>query len=125
MKLIKKYGGTAIIGALSGIINGLLGAGGGIIIAFYLSRILTSEQKQENGVFANTLATMLPISAVSFSMYLFRGYFKPEASLLYLLPIAIAGGFAGAFLLTKLKTKAVKIIFAFLVTISGLLMIFK
>lgn len=125
MKFIKKYWFTLLIGALSGTINGLLGAGGGIIITYYLSKNLSDEQKSENGVFANAVATMLPVSAISLAFYLLKGYIKLDEKLISLLPAAIVGGIAGAFLLTKLKLKTVKIIFAILVTISGFMMIIK
>jgi uncharacterized membrane protein YfcA len=113
------------MGALAGTVNGLLGAGGGIIITYFLSRILTKDQKNENGVFANAVATMLPISIVSLLIYITKGYIKVNASLLTLVPSALIGGILGAFLLTKLHLKTVKIIFSFLVVISGIMMILK
>lgn len=125
MKKIKKYSICASVGALAGAVNGLLGAGGGIIITYYLAHALTSEQKKENGVFANAVATMLPISIVSLSLYLFKGYIKINSELLSIFPLAIIGGILGAFLLTKLKIGLVKIIFAILVTVSGALMILR
>jgi uncharacterized membrane protein YfcA len=125
MNFIKKNYIPVGIGALAGAVNGLLGAGGGIIITYYLAHALNEEQKSENGVFANAVATMLPISVVSLVLYLLRGYIKVDNGLLSLFPSAIIGGVIGAFLLTKLKLKTVKLIFAFLVTLSGLFMIFK
>ena len=125
MSFFKKYRNHLLIGALAGTINGLLGAGGGIIITFFLSRTLSDEQKSENGVFANAVATMLPISAISLAAYLLKGAIKPNASIFSLVPIGLVGGFAGAFLLTKLNLKIVKIIFSLLVVISGAMMIFK
>ena len=68
---------------------------------------------------------MLPISAVSLFLYFFKGYISFDGSLLVLLPSALIGGITGAFLLTKLKLKTVKTIFAILVTVSGFMMIFK
>lgn len=125
MNFIKKNRVPLGIGALAGAVNGLLGAGGGIIITYYLAHELNDEQKSENGVFANAVATMLPISVVSLVLYLLRGYIRVDDGLLSLLPSAIIGGIIGAFLLTKLKLKTVKLIFAFLVTLSGFFMIFK
>lgn len=125
MKFIKKHGFSALIGAISGTVNGLLGAGGGIIITYFLSHKLTEGEKRENGVFANAVATMLPISIVSLLLYFFKGYISLNQDLLSLFPSAIIGGILGAFLLTKLKLQAVKVIFAFLVTISGFLLLLK
>lgn len=125
MKFIKKYSPTLLIGAVAGTVNGLLGAGGGIIITYYLSYVLNNDQKSENGVFANAVATMLPISAVSLAIYLFKGYIKINSALLSFLPSAIIGGIAGAFLLTKLKFKTIKTVFAILVTISGIMMVLR
>lgn len=125
MKFVKKYGICASIGALSGLVNGLLGAGGGIIITYYLSRNLSDKEKSKNGVFANAVATMLPISAVSLLLYFLKGYISYSNSLLSLFPSALIGGIIGAFLLSKLNLKVVKLIFSILVTISGAMMIFK
>lgn len=125
MKFVKKYGLCASIGALSGLINGLLGAGGGIIVTYYLSHTLSNEEKCQNGVFANAVATMLPISIASLLLYAFRGYISLNSSLFSLLPSALIGGILGAFLLTKLKLKIVKLIFSVLVTVSGAIMIFR
>lgn len=125
MIFIKRYGRDILIGALAGFVNGLLGAGGGIIVTYYLSRALTDKQKEENGVFANAVATMLPVSVFSFSLYCFKGIFKPDIAFFSLLPQALIGGVLGAFLLTKIKFKWVKIIFSALVIVSGFMMIFR
>ncbi len=125
MFFLKRYGRHAIIGALAGFINGLLGAGGGIIVTYYLSRTLTGEQREQNGVFANAVATMLPVSVFSLALYYFKGLFSFDSGFLSLLPQALIGGVLGAFLLTKIKFKWVKIIFSVLVVVSGFMMIFR
>ena len=125
MKFVKKYGICLLVGALAGTLNGVLGAGGGIIITYFLSHLLTEDQKRENGVFANAVATMLPISAVSLFLYFSKGYIQMDNTLFYIIPSALIGGILGAFLLTKLKLKTVKNVFSFLVIISGFLMILK
>ena len=125
MTFFKKYYPHFLIGALAGGINGLLGAGGGIPVTYFLSAKLSSEEKKENGVFANAVATMLPLSVISLAIYLIKGSFKLDASLLSIIPSAIIGGCLGAFLLTRLHLKTVKIIFSLLVTLSGIMMILK
>ena len=123
MKKAKEQLPTLLTGALAGLVNGFLGAGGGIIVTYFLSSHLDSEDKNE--IFSNAVATMLPISIFSFLLYLARGYFPLDASMLSLLPAAALGGALGAYLLTKLKFKLVKVAFAILVIISGISMIFR
>jgi uncharacterized membrane protein YfcA len=98
----------------------LLGAGGGIIVTFFLTKKLN---KDGNTVFANAVATMLPISVLSFTLYLMNGYFSFDKGFLTLLAPAILGGLLGAFLLTKLKFRLLKIAFSLLVIVSGFMMI--
>ena len=125
MKKFKRYVPLLLVGAGAGFINGLLGAGGGIIVTFFLSNAFSDEQKSGNGVFANAVATMLPISVVSLILYFSRGYLKFDFALAVLLPSALIGGILGAFLLTRLKIKAVKILFSILVIVSGFIMLVR
>ncbi len=125
MIFLKRHGKDIGVGMLAGFINGLLGAGGGIIVTYYLTRTLNDEQKSENGVFANAVATMLPVSVFSFAIYLTKGLFKFDSAFSTLLPQALIGGVLGAFLLTKIQFKWVKIIFSTLVIVSGFMMIFR
>lgn len=125
MDFFKRYRLHLLIGVLAGATNGLLGAGGGIIVTYFLSHALSDEQKQGNGVFANAVATMLPLSALSLLIYFFNGYISFDMSLISIFPSALIGGFLGAFLLTKLHLKIVKTVFSILVIICGAMMIFK
>ena len=125
MSFFKKYSPHILIGSIAGAINGILGAGGGIIVTYFLSHALSNEEKRENGVFVNAIATMLPLSILSFAVYLLKGYIQLDTSFLTLLPTALIGGVLGAFLLTKLHLKIVKTIFSILVIICGTMMIIK
>ena len=125
MTFLKKYWLFILIGLLAGATNGILGAGGGIIVTYFLSHSLTDEQRKENGVFANAVATMLPLSALSLCIYLVKGYITLDNTFFTLVPSALIGGIIGAFLLTKLHLRVVKIIFSTLVIICGVMMIFK
>ena len=125
MTFLKKYWLFILIGLLAGAANGILGAGGGIIVTYFLSHSLTDEQRKENGVFANAVATMLPLSALSLCIYLTKGYITLDNTFFTLVPSALIGGIIGAFLLTKLHLRVVKIIFSTLVIICGVMMIFK
>lgn len=129
MKFIKKYGAPISLGALSGFVNGLLGAGGGVIATYYLaSKMAKKEKKGENSgtdIFANAVATMLPISAVSLAIYLAGGYRDVGVPLAATAVCAAAGGALGSYLLTRIGTKVLKIAFSLLVAISGVMMIFR
>ena len=110
-------------GVVSGFINGLLGAGGGIIIVFLLSRLL-KEHSDHRDVFANALCVMLPVSVVSCVVYVTRGTVSFDAFPPLVIP-AISGGIIGGILLCKINTGALKKLFAVLVVISGMILIFK
>ena len=124
MKNIKNVSVILGIGFLSGIINGLLGAGGGILITYFLSYLLKDQETEKNDIFAHALLTMLPISAVSFVIYIIQGYVSLEASLAYLIIPAILGGVCGAYLLKKINFRIVKLLFTALVIYSGFTMLF-
>lgn len=125
MLFIKKHKWHAIIGAISGFINGLLGAGGGIIVTYFLSKTLSESEKQNGGVFANAVATMLPISVSSFALYMLKGYFSFDEGFLHLILPGILGGVLGAFLLSRVRSSLLKLAFSLLVIVSGISMIFR
>lgn len=112
------------VGLVAGVINGLLGAGGGILITYFLSYLLRDQDTEKNDIFAHALLTMLPISAVSFTVYLLRGYVKLDMSLVYLILPSALGGLLGAYLLKRIKFKIVRLLFVGLVIYSGFTMLF-
>lgn len=123
----------AAAGFAAGILNGLLGAAGGILLVAVLpylppiasdasSRMFDSLSDRRD-VLATVLCVMLPTSAVSFALYLFRGIRPPTSTLLNLILPAALGGLLGAFLLDKIPRAALKRIFALVVVISGLRML--
>lgn len=121
MNFIKKRGASVAIGAVGGLMNGLLGAGGGIVIVFYLSRVLGARERNE--VFANALAVMLPISLVSLGYYLLSGYAALGGLAVRLVPVAVIGGAIGSFLLVRVKFRFLSGVFSLLVVVSGLIMV--
>ena len=110
-------------GLLAGFTNGLLGAGGGIIIVYLLSALFR-EKVSSRDVFANSLCVMFPLSLVSCAFYFFRGGIDISSMGLLLLP-ALAGGVIGGFALPRIKTRVVKKIFSLLVAISGVILALK
>ena len=112
------------IGLIAGVTNGLLGAGGGTVVVYGLGRVLDGEIEDANDVFSTALCVMLPISAVSCLIYATKGHISTDGFGLFALP-AIIGGAVGGFLLGKIKSDAIKKIFAVLVIISGILLIVR
>lgn len=114
-----------ISGIAAGIVNGLLGAGGGVIVVFALAAY--SKEKGEESIrdsFATTVACVLPMSIISAASY--ASTLKADISGFssFMLP-AVAGGIIGAVLTDKINTKTLKMIFALLTIIAGINMILR
>ena len=114
-----------ILGGLAaGFVNGLLGAGGGIIVIYVLTRTFGEEIAKKNAVFGYALCVMLPISVLTCALYASRGYMSPEGFGVFAIP-ALLGGFLGGVLLGRLDTAFLKKSFAGLVIISGIIMMVR
>ena len=109
---------TAFTGFSGGIVNGLLGTGGGILLLLSLRR---SARAQD--AFASALVCILPLSLLSVWLYCENGTADPglmfsHQTLPYLLG-AIPGGMLGAYLLDRMKLSVVQYLFAALLLFSG------
>ncbi len=113
-----------VIGFLAGISNGLMGAGGGIILVYGMNYVLRDSIADKKDIFANALCVMLPVSAVSCICYAIWGNLQINGLALYSLP-AVLGGALGGVLLGRIKTDSLKKIFAALVIYSGIILIIR
>ena len=113
-----------LAGLAAGVINGLLSAGGGIVVVIAMSRLLGDTLENKNDIFANALCVMLPLSLFSCMIYALDGDLVTQGFGVFALP-AIIGGAAGGALLGKLRAAFVKKLFAALVIISGMLLIVR
>lgn len=123
------------VGFGAGLINGLLGAAGGILLVAVLPALPSPPPPLSGGnpfsrpgadrrdLLTTALAVMLPISAVSAIRY-WRAGIRPDVTLLVslLLPVAV-GGFLGAVLLERTPQTLLRRIFAAVVLVSGLKML--
>lgn len=109
----------------AGTVNGLLGAGGGVIM-LYLVRAMLGEREDgeaaQKDAFASVIAIILPVSAISSLSYAARGSFDLGELRILLIP-ALVGGVIGAYLTDRLSARLIRWIFALLVIISGIRMV--
>ena len=110
------------VGFSAGLINGLLGAGGGILIVFGLNKLSTSSSWDKHSVFATALAVILPLSLLTVFQYLKRGSLDAQGLGVLILP-AIAGGALGGSLLRRLSSRFLSRLFAVIVLASGVVLV--
>lgn len=111
---------AVISGSLAGLVNGLFGGGGGMIIVPMLIKLLKHNPKQAH---ATAIMIILPLSLVSGLFYAAFG----NLNLSICIPVTIGvvcGGILGAFLLSKLSSKWLIIIFAIVMAAAGVKMLF-
>ena len=112
------------LGFFAGLLNGLLGAGGGIILVRGAEKILPRKYHEGRDVFANALCVMLPISAVSAIAYVMRGSVHGLEFSPFIMP-AVIGGIGGGLLLAVIDTRLLRLIFSALVVWSGITMLLR
>ena len=121
MKILNKQNLlTALSGISIGIVNGLLGAGGGMIAVPLLKKIGFS-QKQAH---ANAIAIILPITVLSAFLYLFNGYVTLKDALIYM-PTGLLGAVLGTYFLKKISPLWLKRIFGGFMIYAGVRLLLK
>lgn len=98
----------------AGLLNGLLGAGGGILVVTLLSH-LGLETRQSH---ATSLAVILPLTFLSLIIYAYHGNLPWLMALPFILP-ALVGSATGAFLLKRINPIWLKLIFSVLILYSS------
>lgn len=118
---MKRKGIIKNCGALvAGVVNGLLGTGAGTVL------FLTHSDKDTQQKYTQSLMVVL-VGVYSLVGIILRGIDTSKIKVLdvvYLLAGGIAGSFVGALLLSKMKGKYIRLIFAVLLIISGVRMLF-
>lgn len=115
MKIKKWMGG---IGA--GLVNGLLGAGGGMIAVPYLR----SRGVETRSAHATSVALIAPMSLLSAVLYLYGGKVSLGDALIYL-PAGAVGAFIGALLLKKISPSLLRRIFGAFAVWAGVRLLTK
>ncbi len=105
-----------LLGGLgAGIINGLLGAGGGMVVVPLLSALGVQGKKSH----ATALMVIVPLSLVSAVLYLAEGRVTLADALPWL-PGSLLGAYLGSRLLPKISTGWLKLCFGGLMLWGGL-----
>ncbi len=86
--------GITIAGSLAGAVNGLFGAGGGMVLVPLLTLLTDLD---EDSIFPSSIAIILPICLVSLTVTAFTIGLSWGSALPYLIGSAIGGVLAGFF----------------------------
>ncbi len=108
----------ALAGLFIGVVNGIFGAGGGMLAVPALSFICGFDDKHSH---ATAIAVILPLCLVSTIVYALRGSFE----LAIVAPTVVGvvlGGIAGALLLKKLSNDVISFLFYGLMLFAGIKM---
>lgn len=123
---IKKYtlehlgGGFSVMG-MAGILSGLLGIGSGALKVIAMDSIMKIPFK----VSTSTSNFMIGVTAAaSAGVYLNRGYIDPVLSMPVMVGVLI-GSLVGAKFLIKSQTKSIRLVFAIVITLLALEMIYN
>lgn len=111
---------TAVYGISIGLINGLLGAGGGMLTVPLLKN-MGFEQKEAQ---ENAIAVILPISVLSASLYLLRDYVNITDALPYI-PTGLIGAVIGTIIIKKISPNLLKKLFGGFMIYAGIRLLFK
>ena len=102
-----------------GLINGFLGAGGGIVVVPILSWLLKLKPKQAH---ATAIFVVLPLCVISGIIYLVLGNFSGQVFWPVLVG-SVAGAILGTLLLSRLKNQVIIYIFCCVLIVAGIRMI--
>lgn len=109
----KKRFGRIVASLFAGVLNGLLGTGGGIPLYFMLSK-----EGEDKRAYATASVCVLLLSAQTLLLY--RGAATSLTAVSSFLPLfAVLGGSLGAFLLGKVNTRLLRLFFGLLLLFSG------
>ena len=105
----------ALIGTAAGFVNGIFGAGGGMILVPLLSKWAGLDYK---AALATSVAVILPVSVTSALVYIFGHQFDIASAIPYALG-GLAGGIIGGKVFKKVSAKWIRRIFAVFVIYGG------
>lgn len=115
MKL-KKYLGSGLAGAGAGAVNGLFGAGGGMVLVPLLTK-LTKLKEEE--IFPSSVIIILPMCLISLSLTYQHGTVPWGQAIPYLIG-SCAGGILAGFFAKKIPTLWLHRLLGFMIIWGGI-----
>lgn len=112
---MRPAGKLGVSGALAGLACGLFGGGGGMVLAPLLTRWCHVEEKR---VFANCVAVIFPLCALSAGVFLLRTGLDFGQALPYLAG-GLVGGLAGGKLFPRVPGQWLRWVFALFLLYGG------
>ena len=108
--------GPWICGGLAGMVNGLFGAGGGMVLIPLLRKCTDLEEKE---IYACSVGVILPLSAVTLAVYFLRGGKIASQGLSYIIGGTL-GGIVAGWLFKKVKAKWLRITLGIFILYGGI-----
>ncbi len=110
------------LSAAAGFINGLIGAGSGIIFMI-ISRLINGGGGDGKQMYGFSVMCVIPVSVISLMMYPRNLITLPE--IIKIAPCAVIGGYIGAVIKEKINAVWLNLAFAALTVYSGISMIMR
>lgn len=113
------YWVAGAIGLVSGLASGLFGVGGGIVMVPAMVYLLSPPVRDIKQAVGTSLVVIIPTALVGSWKHLTQGNVEWRVALA-LAPLALVGGYAGAWLTTQLSSAQLKRAFGGLLILAGL-----
>lgn len=117
---IKKNLKPTFFGIAVGLVNGVFGAGGGMLAV----PLLKKSGLDQKSAHANAVAVILPITVLSAVLYLAKGTVNLKDSFAYI-PTGLIGSIIATFLLKKFSNKWLQKIFAAFMIYAGIRLLMR
>lgn len=117
---MKEHLKNASLGIAVGVVNGIFGAGGGMLAV----PILKKSGLDQKTAHANAVAVILPITVVSTVFYLVNNNVNLTDGLVFI-PTGIIGSIVATFLLKKFSNKLLQKIFAVFMIYAGVRLLLR
>lgn len=114
---------AGIIGLVSGITSGLFGVGGGVVMVPAMVFLLSPPIRDIKQAVGTSLAVIIPTALMGSYKHFTQGNIEWRTAL-SLAPMAVLGGYLGAWLTTQVSAESLKRTFGGFIVLVGLRLLF-